>query len=67
VEGPFCSECEAKFSPKRAILGYTTCLDCGCKRAEERREQLSRRTAPAYNKGAYQLITDRQAVKDLGR
>lgn len=67
MEGPFCSECEAKFSPRRAILGYTTCLECGGVRAEKRREKLSRQTAPAYNKGAYQFITGRQAVKDLGR
>lgn len=67
MEGPVCSECEAKFSLKRAVLGYDIGLDCGSKRAEARREQLSRRTASAFNKGAYQLITDRQTVKDLGR
>ncbi len=26
---PFCIECGHNYNPKRAELGYKTCLDCG--------------------------------------
>ena len=26
---PFCIKCGQDYNPKRAILGYRTCLDCG--------------------------------------
>ena len=55
----YCIVCGEKFSEKRAALGYETCLRHG----ETEREFT---IAPAYNKGAYQVIS-RQNVKDIGR
>lgn len=54
-----CKVCGEDFSEKRYALGYRTCL--------EHSEPMKQFTvAPAYNKGAYQLIT-RLAVVDIGR
>ena len=55
----YCIVCGEEFSEKRAALGYETCLRHG----ETEREFT---IAPAYNKGAYQVIS-RQNVKDIGR
>ena len=55
----YCRVCGNEFSEKRAALGYETCLLHG----ETEREFT---VAPAYNKGAYQVIS-RQNVKDIGR
>jgi hypothetical protein len=55
----FCKVCGEDFSDKRYALGYCTCL--------EHSEPPKKFTiAPAYNKGAYQLIT-RNAIIDIGR
>ncbi len=55
----FCKICGEEFSDKRYALGYRTCL--------EHPEPIKQFTvAPAYNKGAYQLIS-RTAVVDIGR
>jgi hypothetical protein len=54
-----CKVCGEDFSPARAKLGYTTCL----KHAEPPKVFT---VAPAYNKGAYQLIT-RSEVPAIGR
>lgn len=54
-----CRICGEEFSDKRHALGYRTCL--------EHPEPIKQFTvAPAYNKGAYQLIS-RTAVVDIGR
>ena len=26
---PLCIECQEEYNPKRAAIGYRTCLDCG--------------------------------------
>lgn len=54
-----CSVCGEEFSEARARLGYTTCLQHGAK-------QKQYTVAPAFNKGAYQLITRREVI-DIGR
>ena len=54
-----CIECGEIFSQKRRNLGYRTCLDCGSP------EQVFT-VAPAYNKGAYQVITLKN-IKDIGK
>jgi len=54
-----CSVCGEEFSEARARLGYTTCLQHGA-----RQKQFT--VAPAFNKGAYQLITRREVI-DIGR
>jgi hypothetical protein len=54
-----CKICGEEFSERRYALGYKTCL--------EHSEPMKQFTvAPAYNKGAYQLIT-RTSVADIGR
>ena len=46
-------DCGEAINPRRAALGYTTCLDCGDKAAREIRFTVM----PAYSKGAYQVIS----------
>lgn len=52
--------------PRRIALGYDTCLVCGEVEAQEESERKNRRIAPAYDKGAYQYITDDTDLKELG-
>lgn len=54
-----CKDCGDNFSIKRKQLGYNTCLDCG----EEKRIFP---TAPAFNKGAYTIVT-MSNIKDIGK
>ena len=63
---PICIECGEDYNPKRAELGYRTCLDCGGKIADIEVARKARCSAPAYNKGAYQVIP-RKEVKDIGK
>ena len=51
--------CGEEIAEKRWQLGYRTCLEHG-----EKPKQFT--CAPAYNKGAYQLIS-KEEVKDIGR
>lgn len=62
-----CADCGNFFSPRRKALGYSTCLECGEETIRPINERLKRQSAPAYNKGPYQFITDMQMVRDLGR
>ena len=48
-----CVSCGDNFNPKRYRLGYRTCLECGQPLALQEKVSKSRRTAPAFNKGAY--------------
>jgi hypothetical protein len=50
----------------RLALGYTTCLTCGEEAAKLESARKSRRIAIAYDKGAYQYITDETNLADLG-
>lgn len=54
-----CEDCGDDFSINRKQLGYNTCLDCG----EEKRIFP---TAPAFNKGAYTIVTMNN-IKDIGK
>ena len=56
---PTCSLCGENYNIERHELGYPTCLSCGSKKN-------TYTVAPAYNKGAYQLITI-SSVRDIGR
>lgn len=60
-------KCGKKFSDKRKALGYDICLSCGEREAQEQIIQKGRQVAPAYNKGAYQFITSRRMVLDVGK
>ena len=62
-----CVECGDDYSPKRRALGYRTCLVCGDKEATRQIIQKSKRTAPAYNKGAYMYITSVKMAKEVGK
>jgi len=62
-----CIDCGGSYSPRRKALGYSQCLECGEDSARKVTEKMRKQCAPAYNKGAYQFITDMQMVKDLGR
>lgn len=54
-----CKVCGDEYNDKRLMLGYDTCL----KHAEPMKQFT---VAPAFNKGAYQLIT-LSGVVDIGR
>ena len=54
-----CKVCGDDFNPARAKLGYNTCLE----HAEPPKVFT---VAPAFNKGAYQLITKNE-VQSIGR
>ena len=64
---PICIECGEDYNPKRAELGYRTCLDCGGKIADIEVARKARCSAPAYNKGAYQYVSTVQAARGVGR
>jgi len=62
-----CVRCEEEVNPRRAELGYKTCLECGGKVANLERARKSKCSAPAFNKGAYQYVTSRDMARDVGR
>lgn len=53
--------CDNTVSDRRVQLGYDHCLPCGEAQARAARRHWC--VAPAYNKGAYQLITDPDDMK----
>jgi len=57
-----CIHCSNTIAIARVNIGYTTCLQCGQKEAK----QHTWTVAPAYNKGAYQVI-NKSSIKDIGR
>jgi hypothetical protein len=62
-----CTICGEKYNPKRAELGYTTCLQCGESAALKVVNQRKKQLAPLFNKGAYQYITPGDSLTSLGR
>lgn len=60
-----CRECEEEFSDKRFALGYDTCLECGGEIAKKKTEWRKKSVAPAYNKGNYVLITNKEDLKSI--
>lgn len=50
----------------RLALGYDVCLTCGEIAARETKEQRKSRIAIAFDKGAYQYITDETDLSELG-
>ena len=62
-----CNECEIEYPIARKNLGYNSCLSCGEVKAKKIAALKARRTAPAFNKGAYMYITSKKMVRDLGR
>jgi len=64
---PECISCGDEYNHKRYLLGYTTCLECGETSAQKEKRLKARRTAPAFNKGAYMYITSMEMTKSIGR
>lgn len=62
-----CIECGEDYADGRRQLGYVTCLDCGDREAYQESVAKSKRTAPLFNKGGYQFITDGEILETLGR
>lgn len=60
-----CVYCGEHYSAKRKELGYLSCLDCGDMQAAKEKAYKATCTAPAYNKGAYQYIGSKDAVKGI--
>ena len=60
-----CQFCGEDYSAKRFELGYITCLDCGDSQAQKEKEYKAKCVAPYTNKGAYMLITNKEAVKGI--
>jgi hypothetical protein len=58
----YCVECSELVSPRRADLGYCTCLDCGDRQAHDARRHWT--IAPVH-KSNYMLITDRALLSGL--
>ena len=56
-----CIKCGKPYSPARAKLGIQTCLICGDYEAVA--ERMSWCVAQEYNKGAYQLVTNPDTLK----
>ena len=62
-----CVKCGEEYSPKRAALGYSTCLSCGSVAATAEANRRKRCVAPAFNKGAYQYVGSVEDARWLGR
>ncbi len=60
-----CAYCGEQYSAKRKEIGYLSCLDCGDKHAQKEIAFKATCTAPAFNKGAYQYIGSKDAVKGI--
>lgn len=61
-----CNICGDFVSPARAKLVGKLCLSCGEEQAQQLAKARKRQIAPAYNKGAYQYITENDLL-DIGR
>lgn len=55
-----CIRCGEDIPPKRAAIGYKTCLPCGDKQAKE-----VRHTIAPLNKSNYMVFTDATMLKQL--
>lgn len=52
-----CTECGEHVAPRRAQLGYTTCIDCGSPQPV--------RTVVPMHKSNYVLVTDRALLRQI--
>jgi hypothetical protein len=60
-----CAACGEEFSPKRAALGYSLCLQCGDKTAKETRAGWC--VAPVAHKQGSTLVTDKSQLRGLNK
>jgi len=61
---PECTVCGDAYHPRRAALGYRTCLDCGEASAAQDRKLWA--IVPTH-KGAYTRITNKEELKCLNQ
>lgn len=61
-----CNICGDFVSSARAKLVGKLCLSCGEEQAQQLAKARKKQIAPAYNKGAYQYITENDLL-DIGR
>ena len=61
-----CNICGDFVSPARAKLVGKLCLSCGEEQAQQLAKARKKQIAPAYNKGAYQVI-GKNNIKDIGK
>lgn len=62
-----CFKCGDEIEETNWKTGYRGCFACREKNAQKEAAKKAKRVAPAYNKGAYQYLTSKQMVKDVGR
>jgi hypothetical protein len=62
-----CLKCQEDYSDKRRELGFSTCLSCGDIAASKEANRRKKCLAPAYSKGAYQLVYDKNDALWAGR
>jgi hypothetical protein len=60
-----CEFCGEQYPARRKELGYRSCLECGDIQAQKEKIFKSKCTAPAYNKGPFMLITNKEQVKGI--
>jgi len=60
-----CDYCGEHYPAKRKELGYRSCLDCGDIYAQKEKAFKATCVTISYNKGAYQYITSKDAVKGI--
>lgn len=65
MSGPTCRECGETYPPKRAVLGYRTCLECGD--AEASAERAGWTIAPIAHKQGETRVTDRAQLRGLNK
>ncbi len=62
---PECCQCGITYPPKRAALGYKTCLDCGDAAASTERAAWC--VAPIAHKQGETLVTDRSQLRQTNK
>ena len=67
VEWPECRRCGEEYHPKRKELGYQVCLDCGDAAAKKEIAHKRKCSAPLFNKGGYQYVSNKEAARWAGR
>tara|TARA_B000000557_G_scaffold182817_1_gene149398 strand:- start:772 stop:975 length:204 start_codon:yes stop_codon:yes gene_type:complete len=67
MDKPECIDCGEFFDIRRKNLGYRLCLECGDKKAKKDIEHKSKCSAPLFNKGAYQYVSNKESARWIGR
>ena len=65
MKNAICYLCGETYPARRKEIGYNTCLECGGQEADREKAFKAKCVAPYTNKGAYMLITSKEAVKGI--